>query len=298
MMLEYDKVVVGSTLSALMTAFIEDCPIFFTYPYFPLRFDFLDAKQKFSFLKIPTNKRTLHTFNAKMSVGIEKRILWDRLLFLLSLRGKAPLSNMCTNIRHIDNKIACFNDYSKIMEFHFNKCLFFGDPNTNGFIQKTKLDSDTYLCYDYIAFNSGGKHDIDFIHTDDDFVSEIWFYSSDRIDGNTPIRDACAVSKLTSEQLLDFDFSETMARFKVLKIMKDNGMRGKQNGYTKKGTPRHYNFRTSCIRREIRGVQNSPNPTASNIEIKENIEKGLYGSLKSSIQPYRRILGFLNEDTS
>ena len=51
-------------------------------------------------------------------------------------------------------------------------------------------------------------------------------YSSDRIDGNTPVRDACAVSKLTESQLIDFDYSETMARFKVLKIMKDNGMRG------------------------------------------------------------------------
>ena len=69
-------------------------------------------------------------------------------------------------------------------------------------------------------------YEVDFIHTNDDFVSEIWFYSSDRIDGNTPVRDACAVSKLTESQLIDFDYSETMARFKELKIMKDNGMRG------------------------------------------------------------------------
>ena len=151
------------------------------------------------------------------------------------------------------------------------------------------------MCYDYIAFNKGGKHEIDLIHTGDDFVSEIWFYSSDRIDGNSPVRDACAVSKLTSQQLTDFDFSETMARFKTLKIMKDHGMRGPQNGYTSKGTPRHYDFKTSSIRREIRGIENRPEPSSARIQLQNVCEKSLLRSLESSVGPYNTILGYLNE---
>ena len=156
---------------------------------------------------------------------------------------------------------------------------------------------DRYICYDYIAFNSGGKHEIDFIYTGDDFVSEIWFYSSDRIDGNTPVRDACAVSKLTESQLRDFDYSETMARFKALKIMKDNGMRGKQNGYTKKGTPRHYDFRTTSIRRETSIIENEYKSSTDSVEIKETCEKVLLQSLPDAIAPYDRLLGMLDENS-
>ena len=151
---------------------------------------------------------------------------------------------------------------------------------------------------DYIAFNSGGKHEVDFIHTGDDFVCEIWFYSSDRIDGNTPVRDACAVSKLTESQLRDFDYSETMARFKVLKIMKDNGMRGKQKGYTEKGTPRHYDFRTSSIRRETSRIEGEYAPSSDGIHVRQACEKDLLQSLPNAIKPYDRILGMLNEDSS
>ncbi len=292
------KVVIGSNLSALMTAFIEDCPVLFTEPMCPSRFDYFEQKTKLSFLKIPHNKRSLFTFGKKRNVGIQKIFLWERLLFLLSLRGLVPLSNLCTSMRHVDNKVMCYNEYSKILELSFDKCLYFGDRNASGFVTKTKLDTDVFLCYDYIAFNKGGKHEIDFINTDDDFVNKIWFYSSDRIDGNTPVRDACAVSKLTAEQLNDFDFSETMARFKTLKIMKDHGMRGPQNGYTPKGTPRHYNFRTTSIRREIRSIENNLRPTTSSIEVKEENEEALHRLLKGSVKPYSRILGFLDENAS
>jgi len=297
MVFEYDKVVVGGTLTAMARAFKEECPILFTCPQPPSRFDFVDPKLDLSILKIPNENKTLTTFNKKLLVGPQKRLLWERLLFLLSLRGHVPLSNLCYHMRHVDNNIVCSNEYSKIMEIKFNECLYFNDPNTTGFVQKTKFDSDTYLCYDYIAFNSGGKHEIDFIHTGDDFISEIWFYSSDRIDGNTPVRDACAVSKLTESQLRDFDYSETMARFKVLKIMKDNGMRGKQNGYTEKGTPRHYDFRTSSIRRETRSIQNKLRPTSDCIKIEGSDEKNLFRSLEGSAMPYGTILEFLDENS-
>ena len=44
------------------------------------------------------------------------------------------------------------------MEFKFNECHYFGDEKTTGIVQQNKLDEDTYICYDYIGFNKGGKH--------------------------------------------------------------------------------------------------------------------------------------------
>ncbi len=286
-MVKYKNIVIGGDITALMFAFINGYPIFFTNPQKPFRFDFLSPK-----LEISSNvNHEIISFNDSMLTGIPKYLLWEKIMFLHSLKGLAPLSNICKKIRYDGDRVVCSNEYSKVMEFKFDNCFYFGDDASHGFVLKSNIDEEEYLCYDYIAFNSGGKHEIDFIHTDDDFISEIWFYSSDRIDGNTPVRDACAVSKLTKEQMLDFDYSETMARFKVLKIMKDNGMKGKQNGYTKKGTPRHYDFRTTSIRRETHCINNEFKPTADCIKIQKTSEKDLLQSVCDAIKPYDLILG-------
>ena len=285
MIFEYDKVVVGGTLPALMYAFINNFPILFTKPEFPSRFDYFSPEVDLSFLKLESSVKEIKTFNESREIGLSKILLWERLNFLMSLKGLVPLSNICHSMRLQEDIIKCSNEYSKIAEFRFEECLYFGDKSTSGFIKKTNLDEETYICYDHIAFNSGGKHEIDYIRTGEDFVSEIWFYSSDRIDGNTPVRDACAVSRLTHKQLLDFDFSETMARFKTLKVMKDNGMRGKFNGYTKKGTPRHYNFRTTSIRRETRSTTTLRETTSDRIQIKKKMRRVCYYTLKTISTP-------------
>ena len=290
MIFECEKVVVGGTLTALMYAFINNFPILFTKPELPSRFDFFPPGTDLSFLKLENSAREIKTFNESREIGLSKILLWERLSFLMSLRGLMPLSNLCHSMRLQEDIIKCSNEYSKIAEFRFEKCLYFGDKHTSGFIEKTNLDEETYICYDYIAFNSGGKHEIDYIRTGEDFVSEIWFYSSDRIDGNTPVRDACAISKLTHEQLLDFDFSQTMAKFKTLQIMKDNGMRGKFNGFTKKGTSRHYDFRTTSISRETNSTATLRKTKSNRVEIKKEDESSLLPHLKNNIDAYNRIL--------
>ena len=292
MSLKYENIVVGSSLSALTFAYTNYYPVFFTQADTPFRFDFLSPNH--TPIGIPCEAKTLLSFGDEMNVGTRKQVLWDRLYFLLSLRGLIPLSNLCRTIRCNEKTITCLNEYSKIFEVSFGKCHYFGDSGTSGFVRKNKLDEHSYTCYDYIAFNSGGKHEVDFIHTDDDFISEIWFYSSDRIDGNTPVRDACAVSKLTESQLRDFDYSETMARFKVLKIMKDNGMRGKLSGYTKKGTSRHYDFRTTSIRRETHRVRTGLGTKSSNIQIKADSEASLLRILQDANSDSGRFLEVLD----
>ena len=296
MSFEYDDVVIGSSLSALIFAYINDYPVLFTDVDVPFRFDYLSPNH--TPIGVPCEARTLLSFNDEMEVGTRKQILWDRLFFLLSLKGLIPLSNLCKTVRYDGKSIVCSNEYSKIFEASFVNCHYFGDSNAAGFVRKNKLDEHSYICYDYIAFNSGGKHEIDYIYTDDDFISEVWFYSSDRIDGNTPVRDACAVSKLTEAQLIDFDYSETMARFKVLKIMKDNGMRGKLSGYTKKGTPRHYDFRTTSIRRETHRRRDGITPEGHNIKVKTDSEESLLRLLSDVQGAPDRFLELLNVTSS
>ena len=134
---------------------------------------------------------------------------------------------------------------------------------------------------------------MDFIETEDDFVEAIWFYSSDRIDGNSPVRDACAVSRLTTEQLSNFDYSETMARFKIIHEMESRGMKGKFNGYGPNGKPKHYKFRTTHINRGVRRENETTNSTESYIEIPSYNEYNLYKSLSSASVAYDRLLRVL-----
>jgi hypothetical protein len=291
--IEYDDIVIGSSLDAMMHAFIQRCPIFFTTPMRPFRFSYLAPETDLACLKLPTptGNKSLTTFGQNKKIGIAEELLWERLFFLLSLSGNAPLSNLCHSMRYDDRRVVCSNEYSKIFEFSFKSCYYFGDSGTSGMVREKSFDEDTYICYDYIAFNKGGKHEIDYIHTGDDFVSEIWFYPSDRIDGNTPVRDACAVSKLTREQLISFDFSETMARFKVVHEMENRGMKGVfAHAYTKSGKPKHYNFRTTSIGRQTCCPRNSYEPQSENIKIAEADTASLLRDLPQACVAYDRFL--------
>jgi len=247
MILHYDEIVIGSSLRAVMFAFIRKLPIFFTKDAFtPFKFDYLLAATDLSFLGLKPKERVLKTFGGTPPNGIPKLLLWERLIFLMSFEGLCPLSNLCNSMSMRLETIVCSNEYSKIAEIAFNKCFYFGDEGFN----LHQSEEKTHTCYDWIAFNRGGKHEIDYIKTDDDFVKYIWFYPSERIDGSTRVRDACAVSFLTQAQLDEFDYSQTMARFKAVHEMEQRGMKGLKNGVGPDGKPKYYKFRTSAIKRE------------------------------------------------
>mgnify|MGYP003112953201 CR=1 FL=1 len=277
-------------MSAVLYAFNNNLPIFFAECRRPFRFDYLAHELDLSCLKIPLEVKNLTTFEGNKIVGSPKEILWERLLFLLSLDGKLPLSNLCSNIRYDGQRVVCSNEYSKIMEFAFKECIYFGDAKSSGFVVQKQLDDEKYLCYDYIAFNKGGKHELDYIKTEDDLVSEIWFYPSDRIDGATAVKDAIAVSTLTHEQLHDFDFSETMARFKVVSEMETRGMKGLFNGYGTSGKPKHYKFRTTGAGRETNKRRNANKSQTENVKVPKENEGALLKNLPQSSVAYDRFL--------
>ena len=289
----YDKIVVGSTLSAFLYAFNNNLPVFFAQKSRPFRFDYLAPELDLSCLQIPRAEKSLTTLSGENKIGIPKELLWERLLFLLSLDGKVPLSNLCYGLRYDGDRVVCSNEYSKILEFTFDECAYFGDNQSTGFVRQKSLDEDTYICYDYIAFNKGGKHEIDFIDAGDSFVREIWFYPSDRIDGNTPVRDAWAVSVLNEKQYLDFNYSQTMARFKTVHEMESRGMKGTfAHDYTKAGKPKHYKFRTTSLYREADQQGNAPRAQSSAIQIPQVNEKDLLQDLPQACLAYDRLLRY------
>ena len=289
----HEHIVVGGSLTAVLYAFINNYPLVFTESIQPFRFDYFEPKQSFECLKIPQATKTLLTFNGERIVGVSKVMLWERLLFLMALDGKVLTSGITSHLRCDIDRIVASNDYSKIGEWLFDECHYFDDQNSHGFVSKKDLAEPEYLCYDWVAFNRGGKHDIDFFSTDDKFVQHVWFYSSDRIDGSTPVKDACVVSQLTQAELLDFDYSETMARFKLVHEMEARGMKGKFNGYGPNGNPKYYKFRTSGIARTKSRLPNPLSPQASNICLPQVSDKDMLKSLPQACMEYDRFLRWL-----
>ena len=160
-------------------------------------------------------------------------------------------------------------------------------------MKEKTLAKQNYICYDWIAFNRGGKHDVDYIKLEDDFVNEVWFYPSDRIDGATPVKDACVVSKIKKEDILDFDFSETMARFKLISEMETRGMKGVFNGLGPTGKPKYYKFRTTHITRTKRRDQEPAWEEHGAIKVPKLKEHDLLKDLPSSCVDYDRFLRYL-----
>ena len=294
MILEYEDIVVGSDLKAALFAFNNNLPIFFSEARRPFRFDFLKSNANLGCVKLtrPAPAK-LTTIDDIKVVGLQKELLWERLLFLLNLDGKVPLANLCASMRFDGERLACSNEYSKIATLNFSNCFYFGDNNISGLVKEKELANPTYTCYDWIAFNRGGKHEIDYIWVGDDFVKEIWFYSSDRMCGNSPVKDACAVSTLTQDQLAEFDYSETMARFKMISEMEKRGMRGRQNGYSTNGNPKHYKFRTTPIRRTKRRDPVEIVSKNDQVSFPKVSERSLLAGLKASCATYDRFLKYL-----
>ncbi len=283
---------IGSSLSALMFAFGNDLPVIFSEVCRPFRFDHMAPDIDLSFLNLQNTEKVLKTFEGNKIVGLPKELLWERLMFMLSIRGKTPLANLCKSMRYDGETLVCSDEYSRIAEIKFEHSYYFGDKNCYKLLDNPAIDTGEYICYDWISFNRGGKHEIDFIETDDDFVKHIWFYPSDRIDGNSPVKDACVVSHLTEEQLLDFDFSETMARFKMIHEMEKRGMKGKFNGYGPNGNPKYYRFRTAHVKRRSRRTAATPAGKQKSIEIPRLKEQDLFKDLSLACMGYG---GFLRE---
>ena len=232
---------IGSSLEALMFAFNNKYPVIFAEERRPFRFDYLDPELDLSCLGIGKQSNILTSREGNKVVGIKKETLWEHLLFLMSINGQVPLSNLANSLRHTGDTIKCANEYKKIAEISFNEC----------------------------------------------------------IDGNTPIKDAIAVSFLDSKQLLDFEYSETMARFKLIHEMEQRGLRGKKaSEQTTAGNDKYYKHRTSSGLRQTRECPIRQEPQASNITLSEVSEEDLLRGLPTGCLGYNRLLKHWVENAS
>jgi len=148
--------------------------------------------------------------------------IWAQKIYQLFDLGLAPFSGTIDNIRiYPEAKLAkVFISHSAFLVRYKNLHIF-DFENVSGVDDPRRLAR--YRVIDW--FDCKGLHglDTDQISTEEKFVSKIKFFKTLRIDGNQRYLDLFCESVLTKEQLKSFNYSDTMARLKILDLLKKRG---------------------------------------------------------------------------
>ena len=227
----YDKVVMGSSLPALLYSFLNNLPFVFIKSRCPHRFSFFKPDEDLSFFGIQNKTRTLISPTSEKQIGISKDTVWERLYFYLSLAGLNPLADKLASIRIEDKTLKAFSHKARMAQIKFEQLIIFDAEGVLGIPEPEHIPPKKYKVYDWINVRSGLKHEWDWIGDASPFVNQLLFYPTDRIDGDQVYKDAIGISYLTENMLGHFDYSDINARFKVLQMMKKAGIKGPRNGY-------------------------------------------------------------------
>jgi hypothetical protein len=241
---KFNTIIIGDNLDALVYAHLNDCHILFNNISPPTIIDFFDSDLDLSM------------FGIENDGNIAKLDLWRRLRYSMSMAGKIINSQAVTSIGIEDQQIKVFTDSSKKYEYEFeNMVIFDVEKLTN--LKYTMINEDKNTVYDWISVNHTGKHDIDVMDTGDDLTNKVYFYKSVRNGVINTHKDIVAVSYLTDEQLNSQDYSDTIVRMKIKRMMKKAGIRGPKNGLNPNYPDRSdqkYKYRPLGIEYEYRQV--------------------------------------------
>ena len=152
----------------------------------------------------------------------DKKLVWGLLYYKLMMDGKIIGGDYVNAVRIDKDEIivACKNNI--INKTTYDKVTLFDDENIIGLPdQKEEIDQftviDTMMSVSFVFKDTAFS-----LKTDDDLVSEIHIHK-DYI--NSPAKIA-VVSSLNKKQLHDFNFSDTMAKFKTETVLKGAGFTG------------------------------------------------------------------------
>ncbi len=230
MNLIFPKIITGGSLESLFYAYINETPIVLTQPYVPFELDIVEDNSLFELLGYTSE------------IPLTKVQVWDRLVFVLSMAGLVMMPNNVRNVREEGNKIIfSLKDNTRMIVAYERKISF--DEHLDGEVD----------VYDWFDIRSGAKTEIEQLNdSEGDIVHKIIFYDSQRKGtGGKGFKDLVAVSRMQKTQLHQYENSESYIRLKTLQMMKDQGMRGRPNGYNSRGKQQFYALKIEHIHREI-----------------------------------------------
>lgn len=152
--------------------------------------------------------------------GVEEE--WADKIYSLYTKGLVPFSDKILRIRvsETDKTIKVYA-HQGAYSINFSNMYLFDDENVEG--ASLNREVVNYKVVDWFDCKGVLMRQQE-LHGDDSFIKKIGFYLSRRIDGNKKYADIFCESWLLKEQLESFDYSETMARFKTEKLLRDHGI--------------------------------------------------------------------------
>jgi len=284
-----DNLVVGSGLSAIVFAYLNNYTLINNEYRQPFRFDCFPSSFDLSLLCVPSKEKILQTRAGEKALGIPKMNAYKHLLFNLSLAGLSPLSDKVVSIKIKEDNVLDIATERSSFVFQYEKLYVFDDASVLGLPERMDIINEgLYKVIDWIDIKSCTTHPYDYFETEDDFVNEVFFYPSDRVDGHhTRIKDIVSVSYLTEEQIQNYEYSDTYATFKILNMMKEVGIRGARNGrdMLDKTKYKYYALKIVTDRREIIPLEKALYQDTEKIEF-------IYDSPEDLIERY-----FLDRDS-
>ena len=150
------------------------------------------------------------------------KLAWGLLYYKLMMDGNVIGGDNVNAIRVSDDKIIVVCKNNIINKLVYDNVTIFNDENVTGLPDQIK-ELDEHFVIDYMRAISFIFKDTDFKYeTNDNLVSKIHI-RKDYI--NSPVKIA-VVSNLTKKQLHDFDYSDTMSKFKTESILKKLNFKG------------------------------------------------------------------------
>jgi hypothetical protein len=212
------------------------------------------------------------TCSAGRPLGRLKLDLYEELAYDLALKGKHPFVDRVSSVRVNleESTLRVTTKRSRSFKVKFNQLHVFDDENIHGLPSRLS-DIDQYRVLDWFDVRSGAKHECENLHSDTDFVRNIFFYPSERVSGNHDKKDLVCESYLTREQLHDVDYSDTIVRLKATNMMKEAGIKGTSNGKNK-----NLSIKLELREREVIPIKNYKRVEYNNLIIDDRTDEELY----------------------
>jgi len=234
----HNTVVIGGGLNAALYSYYNKLPCIYRCGAAPFRFDVLEQGPLLD------------------SENVNMLEIWKKLNFILGLSGQIPMGDRVSSINIHENILKAITHNSRLGKFEFEKLIVFDDRHISGLPPIKKRDIKKCRVIDWFHVRSGMEHDHDLLETEDEFIQKVIFYPSDRFGNQKSGRvrkDLVSISYLDDNEIRDFEYSGTMARFKILQMMKGAGIRGARNGRDTYNPEiyRYYSPKIEATQREI-----------------------------------------------
>ncbi len=233
---KWDEVVIGDNLASFVYANNSDSKLILSGVQDVFKYDLFANKEVLSSINYPT-------------MIANKKTLMDQLLFDLILKGKCPINQKVNSIRvePEDNLLSVFVSDAVKLNIKYKNLRIFDDSLVTGLPFHVSKRTNSYVVYDWFSSNINKEtHFLELYDSSSPLAHRV-------IIRKIPQNVVIAQSTLSEEELNNFDFSDTMTRFKVDKFLKENGLRGPKNGFyrNKPDKPRYRPIKLDFIKREV-----------------------------------------------